>query len=178
MMMRKTFFALTFFAVSAFGASAYAETVKESSAALEKQLASHDPKAVAAARHYYESPAVKAGLVAIMENMNKSMAQVISQQNPKITQQQLDEVKSIVSSALTERLDLLLQMNMLIALDTFTTDELVALDKFYSSPEGTSIMGKMPKVAEQLPAVMQKIMPDYLADVKNRIQAKGVELKL
>jgi len=177
-MMRKTFFALALIA-SALGAGvARAETVKESSAALEKQLASHDPKAVAAAQHYYESPAVKAGLVAIMENMNKSMAQVISRQNPNITPQQLDDVKSIVGAALTERLDLLLQMNMLIALDIFTTDELVALDKFYSSPEGTSIISKMPKVAEQLPVVMQKIMPDYLADVKNRIHAKGMELKL
>jgi hypothetical protein len=179
--MRKGFFVALVLAcsiVAGYGSLAPAETLPKNSAALEKQLATHDPKAVAAARHYYETPAIKTGMVAMLNNVTKSMLGLVSQQNPGLSQQQLTDVGQVVQQAMTDRLDLLIQMSMLVALDTFTTDELVAMDRFYSSPEGSGILAKMPKLAAQMPAMIQTIMPDYLNDIKTKMKEKGTELKL
>jgi hypothetical protein len=155
-----------------------AEPVPSTPSAIDKRLAAYDPRAVAAARHYYSTPALRSALVAMVDSVNKSMLGLVSQQNPGIAPDQLVKVQKIVGDAMKERLDLLQQMSMVVALDTFSTDELVALDKFYSSPEGASVLGKMPKLAAQMPAMMQAIIPDYLNDVKTKLKASGTELKL
>jgi len=159
-------------------APAFAEVDANTSAALEKQLAAHDQKAVQAARHYFENPAIKNGMLAVLDNVNKSMVNLLSQQNSKLTPQQIEDIGQVVKGAMTERIDLLIRMQMVAALDIFSTDELVALDHFYSSPEGASVLAKMPMLAAKTPAMMQTIMPDYMNDLKNRIKAKGMELKL
>jgi hypothetical protein len=88
------------------------------------------------------------------------------------------ELRQIVGDALAERLDLLTQMNMVVALDTFTPDELAALDNFYSSPVGASVISKMPRMATHLPDMMKAFMPGYLASVKAKIKTEGMEVKL
>jgi hypothetical protein len=159
-------------------APAQADPVPSTGPALEKRLASYDPKAVTAARHYFLTPAIKTGMLAMIDNMNNAMLGLIAKQNAGLTPDQANRVKQVVGDALKERLDLLTQMNMVVALDTFSTDEIVALDKFYSSPEGVAILSKMPKMMQQLPAMMQTIMPDYLNEVKTKLKASDPELKL
>ena len=155
-----------------------AEPVPSTPSAIERRLSGYDPRATAAARHYYSIPALRSGLVAVIDSVNKSMIGMVSQQNPNLSPEQLAKVQKIVGDAMKDRLDLLQQMTMVVALDTFSTDEIVALDKFYSSPEGTAVLTKMPKLAAQMPAMMQTIMPDYLNDIKTRLKASGTELKL
>lgn len=159
---------------AAFGA----ELVPDNQSALEKRLASYDPKAVAAARHYFQQPAMKAGMIAMVDNVEKAMGGIVAQQNPGIGPEKLARLQSIAGEVMKERIDLLLEMNMVIALDAFTTGELVALDGFYSSPEGQQILVKMPKMTAQLPAIMKGIMPSYLAEVKAKMKANGAELRL
>ena len=146
--------------------------------ALQKRLEHYDPKAVAAARHYYTQPAIKAGMVAMTDNMNTAMSNILAQQNPNLSPQQLEAARKAIGEATRDRLDLIMQMSMIVALDTLSTDELVALDNFYSSPVGASIIAKMPKMTRALPAMMQTIMPDYMNDVKARLKGTGAELKL
>jgi hypothetical protein len=145
---------------------------------IAKRLATFDPRAVAAAQHYYETPSIKTGLLAMVDNMNKGMIGLVTRNNPNLTPEQAAKVEVAVSDALKVRLDLLLRMNMVAALDTFSTDELVAMDKFYSSPEGASILQKMPKLSAQLPAMMRAFVPDYMNDVKARLKTSSPELKL
>jgi hypothetical protein len=141
-------------------------------------LSKYDPRAVTAARHYFETPAIKAGLTAMTSNMMKAMTSAIMQQNPQVSPADMERLQKIVSDSLAERLDLLTQMNMVAALDTFTPDELVALDNFYSSPIGASVVSKMPQMAKRLPDMMKAFMPDYLASIKAKVKAEGMELKL
>ena len=159
-------------------ATAPEQSVPTTGPALQKRLDHFDPKAVAAARHYYMQPAVKAGMVAMTDNMNIAMSNLVAQQNPSLSPQQLDKMRKIIGDATRDRLDLILQMSMVSALDTFSTQEIVALDNFYSSPEGAGILAKMPKLAKALPAMMHTIMPDYMADVKARLKQNGAELRL
>ena len=146
--------------------------------AIEKRLSAYDPRAVAAARHYYMQPAVKAGLVAVVDNMDKAMTGLVAQQNPSLSPQQQDKIRQIVGDVTKERFNLILEMSMISALDTFSTDELVALDTFYSSPMGASILSKMPQLSRRLPAMMQAIMPGYMNEVKEKVRQNGAELKL
>ena len=154
------------------------DSVPTDGPALQKRLERFDPKAVAAAKHYYMQPAVKAGMVAMTDNMNVAMSNLVAQQNPNLSPQQLEKMRTVIGQATRDRLDLMLQMSMVVALDTQSTDELVALDNFYSSPTGAGILAKMPKIAQSLPAMMRTIMPDYLNDVKARLKQNGAELKL
>ncbi len=154
------------------------EPVPSETSAIEKRLATYDPAAVTAARHYYENPAIKTGLLAMVGNMNTAMMGFVSKSNPSLTPEQSAKIQQAVKDAMKDRLDLLLRMNMVAALDTFSTAELVAMDKFYASSEGAGILAKMPKLSAQLPAMMRAFVPDYMNDVKARLKASSPELKL
>ena len=155
-----------------------AQAQRFDSPSLDKQLKSFDPKAVQAARHYYSQPALKAGIVAMTDNMGKAMMGFVAQQNPGLSQEQQAKARRVVGEVMRERIDLLLEMSMISALQTFTTDELVAMDKFYSSPVGMAITAKMPQLSAKLPAMMQAIMPDYLNEIRERMKKDGAEVKL
>ena len=59
----------------------------------------------------------------------------------------------------------------------FTLAELVALRDFYSSPEGRSVMAKMPAFMQQImPRVMQQAMSS-VGDILAGLEAEGVTLK-
>jgi hypothetical protein len=180
MIMRKAAaFALALaFTLAALPAARAAEPVPTDHPALEKRLASYDPAAVTAARHYYASPARKAGLVRIFDNVQKHLLGDLAKQNPGLNKDQIAKTMSIANDAMKDRLDVLTDMSMVVALDTLTTSELVALDQFYSSPEGLSIVAKMPQIGAQMPTILQSVMPDYVNEIKTQLKASNPELKL
>ena len=154
------------------------EAMPATGPALEKRLATYDPRAVAAVRHYFESPAIHSSLVALTNNMNKAVVGALAKQNPGLDPKQADDIQRVVGDAVKERLGLLTQMNMVVALDTFSTEELVAMDAFYTSPTGAGILAKLPKMMSHLPGMIQAIMPDYMSEVKTKLQVAHPELKL
>lgn len=155
-----------------------AEPVPADHDALEKRLATYDPAALTAARHYYGSPAIKAGMLSVADNVERSMLNFIAKENPSLSQAQLAQIQTITRNALNERFDLMSEMTMVAALDTLTTQEIVAVDQFYSSPVGSSVLSKMPQIAARMPSIMQAIMPGYIAEIKTKLKAANPELKL
>jgi hypothetical protein len=69
-------------------------------------------------------------------------------------------------------------MYLIASLEVFSKDELIALDQFYSSPIGKSIVNKMPQLMNRLPAMMQAFMPLLRDDLRPKMKAKGKELHL
>jgi hypothetical protein len=185
-MMRRTGFLSTFGLIGllAVTSASLAQTSPDAppsvptAAALQKEIGGFDPRAVAAAKSYFEKDAVKVGLISVVDSVNQQVLALVGKENPKLTPAQSIEVQTVVRDAMKERLDLLIQMNILIALKTFTADELVALDKFYASPEGSAILVKMPKMMSQVPSVVQALIPDYLAEIKAKLKAANVEVDL
>ena len=159
-------------------AKADPQPIPADSAALQKKLATFDPHAVAAARHYYNQPAIKAGMSAMVDNIEKAMSQQMSRQNLSLPPAQLAKIQKIAGDAMKERLDLLLQMSMVNALEVMTPTEIEALDTFYSSPTGESILKKLPELTAALPAMMRTIMPSYIAEVQAKVKASVAESKL
>ena len=166
------------FPALAFPALADDAPIPPTKEALQKQIAGFDPKAVSAAQHYFGLPSVRSGLDQMMANMDTAVGQQLAKQNPSATPEKLAQFKAIAAQSLKERADLILDMDMVNALRSFTTGEIVALDNFYSSPEGASILSKMPKVMAALPGMVRSILPGYFADVEAKVKAAGGEFKL
>ncbi|HEX3497453.1 MAG TPA: DUF2059 domain-containing protein [Methylocella sp.] len=145
---------------------------------IEKRLESFDPAAVAAARHYYTSPVLKAAFEAMLPKMAEAMDTAIKRANPELDTPSQRAVRDATQEALSTRFDLVIDMAMTAALEVFSKDELIALDQFYSSPVGQSVITKMPQVMNRLPAMMQVLMPLMLEDVRAKMKAKGKDLRL
>ncbi len=147
-------------------------------ASIEKRLQSFDPEAVAAARHYYTSPLLKASFTAMMPKLTEGMMVVMQRANPGLDVEKKRAVMVAAQEAVAGRLDLIIDLSMIAALEVFSKEEIVAIDQFYSSPAGQSVLTKMPKVMERLPAMMQVVMPLMVDDLRAKIKAKGLDVQL
>jgi hypothetical protein len=147
-------------------------------ASIEKRLQSFDPAAVAAARHYYGSPVLKASLAAIIPRITQGLAVAIEKANPELDAASKQEALAAVQEAVSSKLDLITDMSMIAALEVLTKDELVAVDQFYSSPVGQSVVTKLPQVMSRLPTMMQVVMPLVIEDLRAKMKAKGKDLRL
>ncbi len=71
---------------------------------------------------------------------------------------------------------------MIMMLDIYTKDELLALNQFYSSPVGSSILKKRPIMMSRIPEMMSLMMkyaiPPALAAARNSMKARGVEITI
>jgi len=166
------------FVLAALPAARAAEPVPTDHAALEKRLATYDPAALAAARHYYASPVRQAALLKLFNNVQKRLLGDIAKQNPSFNKDQIAKTLAIANDAMKDRIVVLMDMSMVVALDTLTTSEIIALDKFYSSPEGLSIVAKLPQIGEQMQTSLKSVVPVYLSDVKAQLKASYPELLL
>ncbi len=147
-------------------------------ASIEKRLQTFDPVAVAAARHYYTSPLLKASFTTMIPKITAGLSEAIEHSNPELDQPSKAEVLQVAQEAITGRLDLIIDMSMVAALEVLSKDELIAVDQFYSSPVGQSVMTKMPQVMSRLPSMMQVVMPLVIEDLRAKMKAKGKDLKL
>jgi hypothetical protein len=179
MLMRKSLFgaalmALSVLALSPVRAQEQAENVATS---IEKRLQSFDPAAVAAARHYYHSPLLQTAFKAMVPQMMRAMDAAIQQSNPNLDAAAKRETLDIAQEAVNGKIELITDLSMVAALEVFSKDELVAIDQFYSSAAGQSVLTKMPQVMSKLPSMMQVVMPLMLDDLRAKLKAKGVDLR-
>ena len=154
-----------------------AEPAPADPASVQKQIDKFDPKAVAAAKSYFSQPSAKGAFVGMSDNIYQQVLSIVSKQHPELSEDQMAKIEPLVGDPLKRRLDLIVQMNILNALKMFSTDELVALDTFYASPTGQAIQKKMPRLTEQVPVIMQGILPDYLAEIKAKLKADKLEVE-
>jgi hypothetical protein len=148
--MRKQFFGIVFLILSALALfPVQAEEEHQNlPASIEKRLQSFDPAAVAAARHYCTSPLLKASFTAMIPKITEAMGTNLERTNPGLD----PEKKRVVLEVVQEAVDLMIDMAMIAVLEVYTKEEFIALDQFYSSPVGQSVITKMPQVMNRLPA--------------------------
>jgi hypothetical protein len=165
-------------AMLAGAAAAYADDAQNLPVSIEKRLQSFDPAAVAAARHYFASPARKTSLEAMLPNIMQAMSVALDRANPGIDPEKRKKALQLAQEAVTDKLDLLIDLGMISALEVLSKDELIALDQFYSTPVGQSIQMKMPQLTARLPATMQVVMPLVIEDMRAKLKTNGLEVKL
>lgn len=139
---------------------------------VEDQLKAFDPAAVAAARHYYESPKVRDGMLSVLKSLTPAIiANEEKQKGATLSDADRAKLVTALDKAMSTNFDFLLGLNMIAALELLSKEQLVALDAFYSAPVGQSILGKMPQLGRRLPGIMQAFMPKFIGSLQTELKA-------
>ncbi len=152
-------------------------------AELDKKLAKYDPAAVKAALHYAETFKMKELLGQSISPVRDAIVKIVKQKNPGIDEAtQKEFVEVFLRVMYVDHADFFEKYSLVLMLDTFSTEEIVAIDRFYSSEVGRSMLRKMPQLMARLPemiAVMQKeIVPLAIKEAQKALKAKGKNIRI
>jgi hypothetical protein len=150
---------------------------------LNKKLEKYDPAAVKAALHYLELANMRAALAQMVVPVRDTIIRMVKEKNPGIdeaTQKEFIEV--FLKVMYVDNAGFIEKFTIVMMLDIFTTEEIVAIDKFYSSDVGRSMLKKMPQMMARMPQMMEimmkQIVPQALGEAQKALKAKGKDIRL
>lgn len=128
---------------------------------------------VAAASEYVDLALQGFDMSAMIETMYQPILQQVAAGGVVLTEDQIATIRQLYLDTFTEPLTKLMQDQAGIMADMMTLAEITALRDFYATPEGRSVMAKLPQLtAAQQPGMMALIndkmtglMPQVLAIV-------------
>jgi hypothetical protein len=149
----------------------------------EQKLKSYDPETVEAARAYARTFDLKGMMEKSAPRIAAAVATQLKAKNPTLNDEQTKLfIDTFMQSGLVDSSDVLEQASIILMLEIFTKDELVALNQFYSSPVGAGILKKFPVMMGRMPEIMQVvqtyIIPRALEAARSTLHARGVEVKI
>jgi hypothetical protein len=150
---------------------------------LDQRLAKYDPAAVKAAKHYAEVFNMKAVLSQSMSAVRDAIIRMVKQKNPEQDDATLTEfVEATLKVMYVDQAQFYEKFTIVTMLDVYTTEEIIAIDQFYSSDVGRSMLKKAPQVLAKMPQmfeIMQKqIFPLALEEARKALKAKGKEIRI
>lgn len=136
-------------------------------------LAETRQERVAAANDYVNLALDGFDLSGMIETMYQPILQQVAAGGAKLTDEQVAKIRQLYLDTFTDPLTKLLHDQSEIMADMMTLGEITALRDFYATPEGKSVMAKLPQLtAAQQPGMMALIndkmtglMPQVLAIV-------------
>lgn len=136
-------------------------------------LAETREERVAVAREYVDLALQGFDMPAMIETMYQPILQQVAAGGAVLTEEQVAKIRQLYLDTFTEPLTKLMQDQAGIMADMMTLAEITALRDFYATPEGRSVMAKLPQLtAAQQPGMMALIndkmtglMPQVLAIV-------------
>ena len=136
-------------------------------------LAETREERVAAAQVYIDMALADFDMEAMIGMLYQPILDQVTAGGAMLTEDQLAKIKALYLDAFAEPLPALMRDQAGIMADMFTLAEIKALNDFYATPEGKSVMAKLPQLtAAQQPALnqfigttMQDLMPQVLAIV-------------
>ena len=134
-------------------------------------LAETREERVAAAEEYVELALQGFDMSAIIETMYQPVLQQVAAGGQTLSDAQVAQIRTLYLDTFTNPMTTLMRDQAQIMADLMTLGEITALRDFYATPEGRSVMAKLPQLtAAQQPGVMQLIndnmgtlMPQVLA---------------
>jgi hypothetical protein len=134
-------------------------------------LAETREERVAAAAEYVELALDGFDMAAVIETMYQPLLQQVAAGGQTLTETQLAEIRTLYLDTFTDPMNALMRDQAEIMADIMTLGEITALRDFYATPEGKSVMAKLPQLtAAQQPGVMalvndkmEGLMPQVLA---------------
>jgi hypothetical protein len=136
-------------------------------------LAETREERVAAAQQYVDLALQGFDMTAVIENMYQPILQQVAAGGATLTEDQVAKIRQLYLDTFTEPMTALMRDQAQIMADMMTLAEITALRDFYATPEGRSVLAKLPQLtAAQQPGVMALIndkmtglMPQVLAIV-------------
>lgn len=145
----------------------------------EQKLKAYDPESIAAARQYARAADMKGMMAKVAPTLRQQVIAGAHAQNPNLSSAQIETfADAFVKSAFVDNAQAIEDASILMMMDIFDKDELVALGKFYSSPIGASIMSKMPKMMEKMPTLLSSIVPRAIKDAQEKMKKNGLDVKI
>jgi len=145
----------------------------------EQKLKAYDPESIAAARQYARAADMKGMMARVAPTLRQQIIAGARAQNPNLSSTQIEAfADAFVKSAFVDNAQAIEDASILMMMDIFDKDELVALGKFYSSPIGASIMSKMPKIMERMPTLLSSIVPKAIKDAQEKMKKNGLDVKI
>lgn len=134
-------------------------------------LAETREERVAAAQEYVDLALQGFDMTAVIETMYQPVLQQVAAGGQTLSDAQVAQIRQLYLDTFTEPMTTLMRDQSEIMADLMTLGEITALRDFYATPEGRSVMAKLPQLtAAQQPGVMQLIndnmgalMPQVLA---------------
>jgi hypothetical protein len=149
----------------------------------EEKLRTYDSESVEAARNYAKAFDMKESISKSIPMLKQAMTRQLKSKNPNLTEDQAHEyIDAYVQSAFVDDIGVLDRATVLLVLDIFSKDELVALNQFYSSPIGSGILKKMPTMTVRMSEVVRfmqsYVMPRASEAARAKLLKDGVEVKM
>jgi uncharacterized protein len=150
---------------------------------LDQKLAKYDPVAVNAAKHYAQVFNMKSVLAQSMPAVRDAIIQMVKSKNPQLDDATIaDFVQTALKTMYVDQAPFYEKFTIVTMLDVYTTEEIVAIDQFYSSPIGQSMLKKAPQVLAKMPQMFeimqQQIFPMALQEAQKALKAKGKDIAL
>ena len=139
-----------------------------------------DPQNIKIAQDIVKSFDLKLQLHVVLDNMSKTIVQLVNQANPG----QGDKVKDIISDAIEKNMSLHMgEMNenkAKVYAQVFTHNELLKLKDFYNSPLGQKMIKSTPEMMKLSAALDQSVMlsviHDTNRDVVEQLKKNGMKI--
>jgi hypothetical protein len=130
------------------------------------------PHSLELARHVFAAMNINQ----TMDNMTKFMLPAMVAQarraNPNLSEAQAAIVTQAVTDAMPGFMGKFVDRMVPLYASTFTEQELQDLATFYDSPSGRAMRAKMPALAAKMTPTMMELMPEFQAEVHQRICSK------
>ena len=108
------------------------------------------------------------------EQMMPAMFQSLRQSNPKITDQQVQDVTQVTVSVTAKYTPRMKDEMFKAYAKVFTEEELNSMVVFYESPNGQAVLKKLPQVMQEFMPAMSSLMPDMMKDIQKGLCDKGL----
>jgi hypothetical protein len=141
-------------------------------------LAETREERVTVAEDYVELALAGFDMAAVIETMYQPILQQVAAGGQTLTDQQLQAIRQLYLDTFTDPMLALMRDQSEIMADIMTLAEITALRDFYATPEGKSVMAKLPQLtAAQQPGVMRLVndnMPGLMPQVLAIINGEAV----
>jgi hypothetical protein len=134
-------------------------------------LAETREERVAAAAEYVDLALQGFDMSAMIETMYQPILQQVAAGGQTLSEDQIAQIRQLYLDTFTDPMTKLMRDQAGIMADMMTLGEITALRDFYATPEGKSVMAKLPQLtAAQQPGIvalindnMESLMPQVLA---------------
>ncbi len=134
-------------------------------------LAETREERVAVADEYVTMALADFDMAAVVDTMWAPIVQQAEAAGQPVTPEQRDRIKALYAETFTEPMTALMKDQSAIMADVMTLAEITALRDFYATPEGRSVMAKLPQLtAAQQPGVM-KLVNDKMTGLMPQVLA-------
>ncbi|MDI7776500.1 DUF2059 domain-containing protein [Asticcacaulis sp. EMRT-3] len=133
------------------------------------------PAKLALVKHMFAAMHTDTMIKQMMGQMTPGLVAGLRKSNPQLSDADADKMQKVMaitgevmSSYMPKMMDSMAEAYA----DIFTTDELTAMDHFYESPVGQSMLAKTPQVMAKITPAIGEMMPQMGAEIQKRVCAE------